>query len=96
MTPQLRTDQGDTVLLLIDLGNGRNRLGPSALAQTRKQIGSLPPDLDNVEQFKSFFAAMQQLVRAGMRKDNAPVIQKSTAIVQLFIATHPIPMTNSL
>jgi len=66
LTPQLRTDQGDTVLLLIDLGNGRNRLGASALAQTRKQVGDLPPDLDNVEQFKSFFAAMQQLIRAGV------------------------------
>ena len=61
LTPQLRTDTGDTELLLIDLGNARNRLGGSALAQTCKQIGDTPPDLDDVEQFKSFFSALQQL-----------------------------------
>ncbi len=33
LTPQLRTDCGDTALLLIDLGAGRNRLGGSCLAQ---------------------------------------------------------------
>ncbi len=39
LTPQLRTDQGETDLLLIDLGQGRQRLGGSALAQVYKQIG---------------------------------------------------------
>ncbi|NNL06204.1 MAG: phosphoribosylformylglycinamidine synthase, partial [Gammaproteobacteria bacterium] len=63
LTPQLRTDKGATELLLIDLGNGSNRLGASALAQTRKQIGDTPPDLDDVEQFMAFFAALQQLNR---------------------------------
>jgi hypothetical protein len=29
-------------------------------------------------------------------KNNPPVIQKSSVIVQLLIATHPVPMTNSL
>ena len=66
LTPQLRTDKGATELLLIDLGNGRNRLGASALAQTRKQIGDVPPDLDDVEQFKAFFAALQQLNRENL------------------------------
>ncbi|MGH8757187.1 MAG: phosphoribosylformylglycinamidine synthase, partial [Burkholderiales bacterium] len=33
LTPQLRTDCGETELILIDLGNGKNRLGGSALAQ---------------------------------------------------------------
>ena len=66
LTPQLRTDKGDTELLLIDLGNGKNRLGASALAQTCKQIGDMPPDLDDVEQFKAFFAALQQLNRDGL------------------------------
>ncbi len=66
LTPQLRTDKGATELLLIDLGNGNNRLGASALAQSCKQIGDEPPDLDNVEQFKSFFSALQQLNREGL------------------------------
>jgi len=63
LTPQLRTDKGETELLLIDLGNGKNRLGGSALAQTCKQIGDVPPDLDDAEQFKSFFKAMQYLIQ---------------------------------
>ena len=66
VTPMLRTDKGATELLLIDLGNGRNRLGASVLAQTCKQIGDGPPDLDDVEQFKSFFSALQQLNREGL------------------------------
>jgi phosphoribosylformylglycinamidine synthase len=39
LTPQLRPDAevGETELLLIDLGQGRNRLGGSALAQVREQ-----------------------------------------------------------
>ncbi len=66
LTPELRTDKGDTELLLFDLGNGKNRLGGSALAQTCKQIGDQPPDLDNVGQFKAFFNALQQLNREGL------------------------------
>ncbi|MDT8452183.1 MAG: phosphoribosylformylglycinamidine synthase [Gammaproteobacteria bacterium] len=61
LTPQLVTDAGDSELILIDLGNGKNRLGASALAQTCKQIGDVPPDLDDTEQFKMFFAAIQRL-----------------------------------
>src|SRR5689334_21609180 len=34
LTPQLRTDAGDTELILVDLGRGKNRLGGSILAQT--------------------------------------------------------------
>jgi phosphoribosylformylglycinamidine synthase len=61
LTPQLRTDKGKTELILIDLGNGKNRLGASALAQVCKQIGDVPPDLDDVEQLKSLFSAIQHL-----------------------------------
>src|SRR5690606_13417045 len=39
LTPQLRVDQGDTDLILIDLGRGQNRLGGSALAQVYNRIG---------------------------------------------------------
>ncbi len=65
LTPQLQTDAGDTRLLLIDLGAGKNRLGGSALAQTRKQIGDAPPDLDSTDAFKAFFGVFQQLNRDG-------------------------------
>ena len=40
LTPQLRTDQGATRLLLVDLGFGRNRLGGSSLAQVYRQVGT--------------------------------------------------------
>ncbi|MES2364782.1 MAG: phosphoribosylformylglycinamidine synthase [Pseudomonadota bacterium] len=65
LTPQLRTDQGDTDLVLIDLGCGRNRLGGSALAQVYKQIGERCPDLDHPGQFKAFFETVQALNAAG-------------------------------
>ena len=38
LTPRLRTDAGDTELLLIDLGAGKNRLGGSILAQVYSQV----------------------------------------------------------
>ncbi len=66
LTPQLRTDKGATLVGLIDLGNGKNRLGGSALAQTCKQIGDQPADLDDVAQFKAFFECIQQLNKAGL------------------------------
>jgi phosphoribosylformylglycinamidine synthase len=61
LTPQLRTDLGETKLILIDLGNGRNRMGGSSLAQVYGQIGDEAPDVDKPEQLKKFFAAIQQL-----------------------------------
>jgi phosphoribosylformylglycinamidine synthase len=63
LTPQLRTDLGDTALILIDLGRGKNRLGASALAQVMQQIGNDAPDVDSAEDLKGFFAAIQQLGR---------------------------------
>ncbi|CAI0989275.1 Phosphoribosylformylglycinamidine synthase [Serratia entomophila] len=62
VTPQLRTDKGDTALLLIDLGNSHNALGATALAQVYRQLGDKPADVRNVEQLAGFFNAMQQLV----------------------------------
>ncbi|MDX1251837.1 MAG: phosphoribosylformylglycinamidine synthase [Gammaproteobacteria bacterium] len=66
LTPQLRTDTGDTDLILIDLGKGRNRLGGSALAQVYKQAGHHAPDLDDPSLFKAFFAAIQSLNEEGL------------------------------
>lgn len=65
LTPQLRTDSGDTDLLLVDLGLGNNRLGGSALAQVYKQLGAVPPDLDEPALLKSFFAVIQSLNADG-------------------------------
>ncbi|HLV77183.1 MAG TPA: phosphoribosylformylglycinamidine synthase [Marinobacter sp.] len=61
LTPQLRTDAGDTDLILIDLAAGQNRLGGSALAQVYRQVGAVAPDLDDPEDIKAFFAVIQGL-----------------------------------
>ena len=45
-TPQLRTDQGPTELWLFDLGEGKNRLGGSVLAQISQQLGHDVPDAE--------------------------------------------------
>ncbi|MGV6827016.1 MAG: phosphoribosylformylglycinamidine synthase [bacterium] len=61
LTPQLRTDLGDTDLILIDLGKGHNRLGASALAQVYNQVGHTGPDLDDPDMLLHFFSAIQEL-----------------------------------
>lgn len=65
LTPQLRSDQGDSELILIDLGHGRNRLGGSALAQVYQQVGDTPPDLEAADDLKFFFTAIQSLNADG-------------------------------
>ncbi|GAB2778864.1 phosphoribosylformylglycinamidine synthase [Halomonas shantousis] len=61
LTPQLRLDQDESDLILIDLGRGQNRLGGSALAQVYGQVGNACPDLDDAEDLKAFFAVIQGL-----------------------------------
>ena len=65
LTPQLRTDAGETDLILIDLAAGQNRLGGSALAQVYSQMGAVAPDLDDPEDIKAFFAVIQGLNADG-------------------------------
>ncbi|WP_050460756.1 phosphoribosylformylglycinamidine synthase [Herbaspirillum autotrophicum] len=65
LTPQLRTDLGDTALILIDLGRGKNRMGASALTQVMQQIGNETPDVDSADDVKAFFAAIQELNQDG-------------------------------
>jgi phosphoribosylformylglycinamidine synthase len=66
LTPQIDLACGESRLLLIDLGNGRNRLGGSSLAQVWGQFGTEGPDLDRAGQLKAFFNAIQALNRAGL------------------------------
>ncbi|MGN0917970.1 MAG: phosphoribosylformylglycinamidine synthase subunit PurQ, partial [Oxalobacter sp.] len=66
LTPQLRTNQGDSVLLVVDLGLGKNRMGASALAQVTSQIGATVPDVDSAENLKAFFNTIQTLNRQGL------------------------------
>ncbi|GGE90290.1 phosphoribosylformylglycinamidine synthase [Pseudoalteromonas gelatinilytica] len=62
VTPELRTDKGESSLLLVDLGAGQNRMGASSLAQVYKQLGDVTPDVDNPALLKGFYEAMQALV----------------------------------
>ncbi|WP_442872188.1 phosphoribosylformylglycinamidine synthase [Colwellia sp. 20A7] len=64
VTPELRSNKGETTLIAIDLSNGKKRLGGSCLAQVYKQLGNETPDVDSPEVLKGFFNAMQNLVRA--------------------------------
>jgi len=66
LTPQLRKDLGETALILIDLGRGKNRIGASALTQVMQQIGNETPDVDSADDLKAFFNAVQQLNREGL------------------------------
>ncbi|KAL5335180.1 CobB/CobQ-like glutamine amidotransferase domain-containing protein [Aspergillus crustosus] len=67
-TPALRhpEDVGDTVLMFVDLSFGRRAMGGSALAQVFNQVGSECPDIRDIEIFKDFFDATQQLQEAGI------------------------------
>jgi phosphoribosylformylglycinamidine synthase len=60
LTPQLRTDAGDTELVLVDLGRGRNRLGGSILAQVFSQMGDDCPNLDDPVLLTGLFSFMRQ------------------------------------
>jgi phosphoribosylformylglycinamidine synthase len=59
LTPQLNTTE-ETILLLIDLGLGKNRLGGSALAQVYDQLGDTAPDI-GAETLKDFAGALRKL-----------------------------------
>jgi phosphoribosylformylglycinamidine synthase len=63
LTPELKVGGDQTVLLLVDLGDGKNRLGGSVLAQVYGQLGDVAPDLDDPQLLKSFFATIQSLAR---------------------------------
>ncbi|TAK75598.1 MAG: phosphoribosylformylglycinamidine synthase, partial [Aquabacterium sp.] len=64
LTPQLRAE-GDTTLILIDLGRGRNRLAGSVLTQVTNQYGDAVPDLDDPELLKNLVAAISNLRTQG-------------------------------
>ncbi|MEN9759350.1 MAG: hypothetical protein RL676_499 [Pseudomonadota bacterium] len=64
-TPELmrRTEDpaSDTVLILVDLGEGQQRLAASVLAEVLGQYGSSTPDVERPDQLKRFVDAMRAL-----------------------------------
>jgi phosphoribosylformylglycinamidine synthase len=67
LTPELK-NLADSVLVRIDLSKGQFRLGGSILAQVYKAIGSVTPDVDSFDDFKAFFALIQDWNNRGVIK----------------------------
>ncbi|UCE71306.1 MAG: phosphoribosylformylglycinamidine synthase, partial [Nitrospiraceae bacterium] len=65
ITPDLK-GPGESRLMLIDLGKGKNRLGGSALAQVFSQIGQESPDMDDTDLFQNAFRAVQRMIFDGL------------------------------
>ncbi len=65
LTPQLFKDaaNAETELILIDLGEGKNRLGASCLAQVYAQVGNAAPDVNDAAKLRGFFSAIRKLSR---------------------------------
>lgn len=61
VTPDIKMP-GRSMLGLIDLGLGKNRLGGSALAQAFNQLGDETPDVDDPKLLKNAFLAVQQMI----------------------------------
>ena len=67
LTPQLAGAQtGDTTLLLVDLGAGRDRLGGSIASVVRGGFGSQVPDLDDPARLVGLVDAINELRSAGL------------------------------
>ncbi len=66
LTPQLRKTEEPSYVLLFDLGEGRNRLGGSCLAQAYRRTGGRTADLDNPALLAGMFAAVQELNARNM------------------------------
>jgi phosphoribosylformylglycinamidine synthase len=66
LTPQLKLDRGTSMLWLIDLGAGRDRLGGSALTQVFNRTGGVPPDLDDAKRLKALFDLIQEANANGL------------------------------
>ncbi len=63
VTPDLKCPGGSkTKILYVDLGNGKARLGGSALAQVYNQIGNESPDIEDFAMFKKAFEVTQDLI----------------------------------
>ncbi|MET1255978.1 phosphoribosylformylglycinamidine synthase [Aliikangiella maris] len=89
LTPQLKTGI-DSQLIFIDLGQGKNRLGATALAQVFGQLGSESADVNSAEKLTQFFRAIQHLNNENMllayhdRSDGGLV----TTLIEMAFAGH--------
>lgn len=61
VTPELKNVE-DSVLLFVDLGFGKARMGGSAFGQVYNNMNGDAPDLDDTGRLKAFYSVIQQLV----------------------------------
>lgn len=61
VTPELKNVE-DSVLLFIDLGFGKARMGGSAFGQVYNNMSGDAPDLDDTSRLKAFYNVIQQLI----------------------------------
>lgn len=61
VTPELKNVE-DSVLLFVDLGFGKARMGGSAFGQVYNNMSGDAPDLDDTDRLKAFYNVIQQLV----------------------------------
>ena len=61
VTPELKNVE-DSVLLFVDLGFGKARMGGSAFGQVYNNMTGDAPDLDDTGRLKAFYSVIQQLV----------------------------------
>jgi len=86
-TPDIKRP-GESRLVFIDLAEGRNRLGGSALAQALGQIGDESPDVDDPLLLSNAFNAVQRMIDDGLvlachdRSDGGLI----TTLVEMVIA----------
>jgi phosphoribosylformylglycinamidine synthase len=89
LTPELAREK-ESELILVDLGNGKNRLGASALAQVYAQVGNVAPDVDDAAALKSFFTAIRKIAHDGKilsyhdRSDGG----LATTVAEMMFASH--------
>jgi len=62
VTPDLKCPPSGSRLLYVDLGNGKTRLGGTALAQVYSQVGDESADIDDFKQVKKAVMITQELI----------------------------------
>ena len=87
VTPDIKRP-GESKLLFLDLGGGKNRLGGSALAQALGQLGDKSPDVEDTALLSNAFNAVQRMIDDDLvlachdRSDGGLI----TALVEMAIA----------